>query len=78
MTRLLQLFSGLALAATAVLAIGHDEVESYEENAPSLFLKYKPWLKVWHGCVPFPAVNDDGEVGYAALHFYKTLNVPYG
>ena len=31
--------------------------------AGSLMLKYKPWLDVHNGCVPFPAVDKDGNVG---------------
>ena len=26
-------------------------------------LDFKPWLKVEHGCVPFPAVDKDGNTG---------------
>lgn len=28
-------------------------------------LKYKPLLKVFNGCVPFPAVDADGNTRYA-------------
>lgn len=62
--------------ATAVFAaplerravINHDAVVSFPQTVPSgttgtLMLKYKPWLKVFNGCVPFPAVEADGDTG---------------
>ena len=60
---LLQLSMLVALA----LAIPHKAVEAFPENAGSgdsgkLYLKYKPYLKVEDGCVPFPAVQADGSV----------------
>lgn len=64
MTRFSQLVSGLMLAASVVSAIPHDEVTPFGESAPSLFLKYKPYLKVQHGCVPFPAVDKEGHLKY--------------
>jgi hypothetical protein len=64
MPSIAKFISGLALAAAIVSAIPHDEVEAFAEDAPSLFLKHKPYLKVNHGCVPFPAVNSAGEVRY--------------
>jgi hypothetical protein len=53
---------GLALAVTAA-AIPAKEVVGFKESAPGLFHKYKPFLKVDSGCVPFPAVNETGETG---------------
>ncbi|CAI6340466.1 unnamed protein product [Periconia digitata] len=46
--------------------IGHDEVVGFQEKVPSsvegyLMMKYKPYLKVYNGCVPFPAVNAAGD-----------------
>ena len=55
------LVSGLAWAM-AVAAIPHDEVERFTEDAPEVMLKYKPFLKVSSGCVPFPAVDKDGNI----------------
>jgi hypothetical protein len=43
-------------------AIPHDEVERFTEDAPEVMLKYKPFLKVSSGCVPFPAVDKDGNI----------------
>jgi len=46
--------------------INHDAVVAFPETVPSdltgsLYLKYKPYLKVFNGCVPFPAVNAAGD-----------------
>lgn len=48
--------------------LDHDKVQVYRETVPDsvrgrLYLKHKPYLKVFHGCVPFPAMNPDGEIG---------------
>ncbi|KAF2013990.1 NPP1-domain-containing protein [Aaosphaeria arxii CBS 175.79] len=48
--------------------INHDAVVGFPQTVPSgtagnLYLKYKPWLKVFNGCVPFPAVNANGDTG---------------
>ncbi|CAG5161392.1 uncharacterized protein ALTATR162_LOCUS6019 [Alternaria atra] len=68
----------LLAAASVVLAspvnlqsravINHDAVVGFRETVPSgivgqLMLKYKPYLKVENGCVPFPAVNAAGDTG---------------
>ncbi|KAL6702740.1 hypothetical protein ACN47E_000974 [Coniothyrium glycines] len=65
----------LALASCAVAApierravIGHDKVVGFSQTVPSgvtgtLYLKYKPYLKVFNGCVPFPAVDSAGNTG---------------
>lgn len=50
-------------------SIAHDAVVGFAEAVPSgvvgeLMLKYKPYLKVINGCVPFPAVNAAGDVRY--------------
>ncbi|KAK7422119.1 hypothetical protein QQX98_001862 [Neonectria punicea] len=71
-----RLISGLAIAATAVsgaaiakrAVIAHDAVVGFAEAVPSttagaLYLKYKPYLKVSNGCVPFPAVDASGNTG---------------
>lgn len=66
------------LAATPISAasslqrratIPHDEVIGFPETVPDdiagqLALKYKPYLYVANGCVPFPAVNAGGDVRY--------------
>lgn len=74
MVRALYFIMGLAMAAFAAAApssvvprgdvptIPHTDVKGFEEEAPKPVLKYQPWLKVSHGCVPWPAVNDKGEV----------------
>jgi hypothetical protein len=46
--------------------IAHDAVVGFTEAVPSgltgqLYLKYKPFLKVSNGCVPFPAVDASGN-----------------
>jgi hypothetical protein len=56
----------LALAPRAV--INHDAVVGFPQTVPSgltgtLFLKYKPFLEVINGCVPFPAVDAAGNTG---------------
>lgn len=48
--------------------IGHDAVVGFAQTVPSgivgtLMLKYKPYLKVFNGCVPFPAVDSAGNTG---------------
>lgn len=58
---------GSSLFRRAVIA--HDAVVGFSEAVPSgiegtLMLKYKPWLKVFNGCVPFPAVDAAGNTGY--------------
>lgn len=77
---LLRLGAWLAAAAGTVTAaplerravIAHDAVVGFPETVPSgtvgsLYLKYKPYLKVVNGCVPFPAVNAAGDTGYVHL-----------
>lgn len=48
--------------------INHDAVVGFPETVPSgllgqLYLKYKPFLKIDEGCVPFPAVDKTGNTG---------------
>lgn len=50
-------------------AIDHDAVVGFPQTVPSgtlgqLYLKYKPYLKVVNGCVPFPAVDAQGNTKY--------------
>lgn len=68
-------FGLLAASATAFptllskrAVIAHDAVVGFPQTVPSgttgtLMLKYKPWLKVFNGCVPFPAVDAAGNTG---------------
>ena len=56
--------TGHPLSRRAV--IDHDAVVGFPEAVPSgitgeLYLKYQPRLKVFSGCVPFPAVNEAGD-----------------
>lgn len=58
--------SPLNLVSRAV--INHDAVVGFPQTVPSgvigeLYLKYKPWLKVFNGCVPFPVVDTAGNTG---------------
>lgn len=64
----LALFVGASLAAPLQKrgAIDSDKVVSFPQTVPSgtlgaLYLKYKPYLKVVNGCVPFPAVDSSGN-----------------
>ncbi|KAF2968325.1 hypothetical protein GQX73_g5268 [Xylaria multiplex] len=43
--------------------IAHDAVVGFAQSASALALKFKPWLKVVNGCVPFPAVDAAGNTG---------------
>jgi hypothetical protein len=57
----------LGLNSRAVIA--HNAVVGFPQTVPStlegsLMLKYKPWLEVYNGCVPFPAVNAAGDTRY--------------
>lgn len=68
-------FTFVALTATALAIpttinkredINHDAVENFPETVPAtttgqLMLKYKPYLYVEDGCVPFPAVDEEGN-----------------
>lgn len=69
---------GLTFAATIVNAaprwispravINHNAVVGFPQAVPSgiegaLMLKHKPFLEVYNGCVPFPAVNAAGDTG---------------
>ncbi|KAL2889784.1 putative necrosis- and ethylene-inducing protein2 precursor protein [Ceratocystis lukuohia] len=51
-----------------ITEISHNAVVGFSETVPatslgSLYLKYKPYLYRYNGCVPFPAVNAAGDVG---------------
>lgn len=75
----------LALTANAVIAapveardvIDHDAVVGFDETVPattegSLMLAFKPLLKVVNGCVPFPAVDADGNTRYVLPFVVRT------
>lgn len=52
--------------------ISHDAVIGFTEAVPdtvagNLMLKYKPKLKVTNGCVPFPAVDAEGNTRFEPL-----------
>lgn len=52
--------------------IGSDQVVGFAETVPSgttgsVYLAYKPFLKVVNGCVPFPAVNAAGDTKCVSL-----------
>lgn len=71
--RLLAVATCVLAAPTSLInraVISHDAVVGYPQTVPSgiagtLYLKYKPWLQVYNGCVPFPAVNAAGDTRYA-------------
>lgn len=78
LSNLAQSLSGLAVLAAYVSAapltlspravIGHDAVTGFPQTVPSgivgnLYLKYKPYLEVYNGCVPFAAVQANGDTG---------------
>lgn len=55
------------LAARSVIA--HDAVVGFAETVPDDMLgvayeAYQPFLKVVNGCVPFPAVDAEGNTRY--------------
>lgn len=48
--------------------IAHDAVTGFAQTVPgdvegAAMLKFKPWLNVRNGCVPFPAVDAQGNTG---------------
>ncbi len=66
----LYLASSLAVSAPleSRAVIAHDAVVGFPETVPSgtagsLYIKYKPYLHVINGCVPFPAVDSAGNTG---------------
>jgi hypothetical protein len=76
LSRLLQFSLGL-LATGAVIAtplerrgtIASDEIVGFDETVPSgttgdVYLAYQPYLYVVNGCVPFPAVDANGDTKY--------------
>lgn len=46
--------------------IGSDEIVGFDQTVPSgttgeVYLAYQPYLYVVNGCVPFPAVDAEGD-----------------
>jgi hypothetical protein len=64
---------GLAQGAVIPRAsIDHDAVVGFAQTIPSgttgeVYLAYRPHLKVVNGCVPFPAVDAEGNTKYVTL-----------
>lgn len=53
----------LLVAGTAIAAvIPHDQVQPIPAAAESYMFKFQPLLKVEDGCVPFPAVDANGNI----------------
>ncbi|KAF3018182.1 hypothetical protein E8E14_011416 [Neopestalotiopsis sp. 37M] len=74
---LLTSFAGSAFAAPIEprAVIAHDAVVGFAQAVPSgslgtALLKYKPWLQVVNGCVPFPAVDSAGNTGSSPGQVY--------
>lgn len=66
LTALVQLVQGSILPRDS---INHDAVVGFSETVPSgttgdVYLAYQPFLYVEDGCVPFPAVDAEGNTGY--------------
>lgn len=65
----MRVLSSFALAIAVVSAaainkraeIAHDAVVGFSESASALELKYKPYLNRESGCVPYPAVDAEGN-----------------
>lgn len=58
--------------------IASDAVVGFPQTVPSgtagtLYLKYKPYLKIFNGCVAFPAVDSAGNTG-CVFHILHTLH----
>lgn len=73
MVTVTQLLAGLASAASLSSGsalqprLAHDKVLAFPETVPDdvvgkLYLRYKPWLHIEHGCKPFPVVDSTGNV----------------
>ncbi|RVG83631.1 NPP1 family protein [Sinorhizobium meliloti] len=53
---------GLPMPARAAEVIDHDKVEGFPEKISGFLETFQPFLMVYRGCVPFPAVDADGNV----------------
>jgi hypothetical protein len=80
--------AALGASAPAVLAgpvlrrgtVGNDDIVGLSETVPdttagTLYLKYKPFLYRGNGCVPYPAVDADGNTKYVS-HIHNHLTRP--
>jgi hypothetical protein len=81
----------LLAAATCVSAwphllgravINYDQVSGFPQTVPSgltgtLYLKYKPFLEVYNGCVPYPAVNSAGDTRYVSSNTISRSAISY-
>jgi hypothetical protein len=50
----------------SVATLGVDDIVGFAQTVPSgtegdLYLAYQPYLYVYNGCVPFPAVDAQGD-----------------
>lgn len=79
----LAITAAVAAAAPSLIStrdveyIPHDEVKGFDEKAPAVVTKFKPFLKVSSGCVPFPAVDKDGKIKYTPLSLgYDVVHHP--
>ncbi|KAM4057233.1 necrosis inducing protein (NPP1) domain-containing protein [Hirsutella rhossiliensis] len=72
MVTLTRFACGLAVAASLASGsaikprLAHDKVQPFPETVPDdltgkLYKRFKPWLHIIHGCVPFPAVDAQGN-----------------
>ncbi|MDX0617693.1 necrosis-inducing protein [Sinorhizobium medicae] len=53
---------GLSMPARAAEVIDHDKVKGFPDSTSGLLKTFQPYLKVFEGCVPFPAVDAAGNV----------------
>ncbi|MGO6819650.1 NPP1 family protein [Rhizobium brockwellii] len=44
-------------------AIDHDDVKGFPDSTSGYLKAFQPYLKVFTGCVPFPAVDAEGNIG---------------
>ena len=63
--------------------INHDAVVGFPQMVPNTtegmsYLRFKPWLDVPHGCVPFPAVDFNGNTGLVLPGFAFFANKSVG
>ncbi|MBY9062036.1 NPP1 family protein [Sphingomonas yunnanensis] len=52
--------AGLSMTAHAA-TIDHDKVVGFPDSAKGYYKTFQPYLKVFTGCVPFPAVDSAGN-----------------